>query len=231
MKKIIITALALSCSFSIFSLDNDGIKGSTATLTSNVGDMKVSMTKNAEGNWVLKSHLDGGRIVQRKEEEVFYIEGNRIKPISYSFNQKILFKKLKSFALFDWENKSVSYKEGKKEGIASLEDLTLGPSTAQLQLRFDFKELDLNDLPEEIVYSVYWKGETKNRIYRIMGTENIKISMGNFLSYKVERVFSEKSERSQIFWLAPELDFAVIRILNIDGRKTDIRMESFEILN
>ncbi len=64
-----------------------------------------------------------------------------------------------------------------------------------------------------------------------MGTENIKISMGNFLSYKVERVFSEKSERSQIFWLAPELDFAVIRILNIDGRKTDIRMESFEILN
>jgi hypothetical protein len=231
MKKIIITALALSCSFSIFSLDNDGVKGSTATLTSNVGDMKVFMTKNAEGNWVLKSHLDGGRIVQRKEEEVFYIEGNRIKPISYSFNQKILFKKLKSFALFDWENKSVSYKEGKKEGIASLEDLTLGPSTAQLQLRFDFKELDLNDLPEEIVYSVYWKGETKNRIYRIMGTENIKISMGNFLSYKVERVFSEKSERSQIFWLAPELDFAVIRILNIDGRKTDIRMESFEILN
>ena len=231
MKKIIITALALSCSFSIFSLDNDSVKGSTATLTSNVGDMKVSMTKNAEGNWVLKSHLDGGRIVQRKEEEVFYIEGNRIKPISYSFNQKILFKKLKSYALFDWENKSVSYKEGKKEGIASLEDLTLGPSTAQLQLRFDFKELDLNDLPEEIVYSVYWKGETKNRIYRIMGTENIKISMGNFLSYKVERVFSEKSERSQIFWLAPELDFAVNRILNIDGRKTDIRMESFEILN
>lgn len=231
MKKIMITTIILLCSFSIFSLENNDIKGSVATLTSNVGEMEVSMTKNAEGNWVLKSHLDGGRIVQRKEEEVFYMEGNHVKPISYSFNQRILFKKSKSSALFDWKNKSIRYKEGKEDGIASLEEWTLGPSSAQLQLRLDFKELDLSNLPEEIIYSVYWKGEVKNRIYRIKGTENIQIPLGDFLSYKVERVFSKESKRAQSFWIAPELDFAIIRILNIDGQEADIKMKSFEILD
>lgn len=231
MKKIITTVLVLLGSFSIFSLELESLKGSIAILTSNVGDMEVSMTKNKKGNWVLKSHLDGGRIVQRKEEEIFSMEGNRVKPISYSFNQKILFKRAKSSALFDWKNKNVIYKEGREEGSVALEKWTLGPSTSQLQLRFDFKDLDLKNLPKELIYNVFWKGEVKKRTYRIDGAENIKIPMGEFLSYKVERVFPKGSKRVQNFWLAPELDFAIIRILDINGRETDIKAKSFEILD
>ena len=231
MKKLITMIFMLLISLSIFSLESDNLKGSIATLTSNVGDMEVSMTKNKKGNWVLKSHLDGGRIVQRKEEEIFRMEQNQIKPLAYSFYQKIFFKKAKSSATFDWKNKNVVYKEGKTESSVALEERTLGPSTSQLQLRFDFKELDLENLPEEMVYNVFSRGEVKTRTYRIAGTENIKTQMGEFLSYKVERVFPKESQRVQEFWLAPELDFAIIRILDINGRETSFEVKSFEILD
>jgi hypothetical protein len=231
MKKFVTTIFIMLTSLSISSIELNSLKGSIAILTSNVGDMEVSMTKDKKGNWVLKSHLDGGRIVQRKEEEVFQVEGNQIKPLSYSFYQKIFFKKVKSSVIFDWKNKNAVYKEGKEEGSAALVKRTLGPSTSQLQLRFDFKELDLENLPEEIVYNVYWRREVKKRTYRITGTENIKTQMGEFLSYKVERVFPKGSQREQKFWLAPELDFAIIRILDINGRETSFEVKSFKILD
>ena len=230
MKKII-TLLILLSAIDIVSLELTEFKGSIATLTSDVGEMEVSVTKNEKGYWKLKSYLDGGRIVQRKEEELFIFDNTVIKPISYSFSQRILFKKLKSTAQFDWDNKTVSFKEGKKEGKVSLKNKTLGPSTAQLQLTFDFRNLDLENLPSEIIYNVYWKGEVKERSYTILGTENVKTPMGEFLSYKVGRTFPKGSERSQTFWLAPELDFAVIRILNVDGRKTDIKIKTFKIID
>ena len=230
MKKLVTTVFILLFSLSIFSLESD-IKGSIAILTSNVGDMEVSMTKNKKGDWVLKSHLDGGRIVQRKEEEIFRMEGSQIKPLSYSFYQKIIFKKVNSSAVFDWKNKNIAYKEGKKENSVALLEQTLGPSTSQLQLRFDFKKLNLENLPEEMVYDVFSRGEVKTRAYKIVGTENIKTQMGEFSSYKVERVFPEGSQRSQEFWLAPELDFAIIRILDINGRETSFEVKSFEILD
>ena len=230
MKKII-TLLILLTAIDIVSLELTEFKGSIATLTSDVGEMEVSVTKNEKGYWKLKSYLDGGRIVQRKEEELFIFDNTVIKPISYSFSQRILFKKLKSTAQFDWDNKTVSYKDGKKEGKLSLKNKTLGPSTAQLQLTFDFRNLDLENLPSEIIYNVYWKGEVKERSYAILGTENVKTPMGEFLSYKVGRIFPKGSERSQTFWLAPELDFTVIRILNVDGRKTDIRLKTFKIID
>ena len=231
MKKLVTTLFMLLISLSIFSIESDNLKGSIAILTSNVGEMEVSMTKNKKGDWVLKSHLDGGRIVQRKEEEVFRMEQNQIKPLSYSFYQKIFFKKASSSAVFDWDNKNTTYKEGREESSVALTEQTLGPSTSQLQLRFDFKKLDLENLPEEMVYDVFSRGEVKTRTYKISGTENIKTQMGEFLSYKVERVFPKESQRAQEFWLAPELDFAIIRILDINGRKTSFEVQSFKILD
>ena len=47
-------------------------------LSTGVGEMEVSMLKNEDGNWVLKSVLDGGSIVQREENEIFSFDENGI---------------------------------------------------------------------------------------------------------------------------------------------------------
>jgi|TARA_B110000914_G_scaffold198766_1_gene189378 hypothetical protein len=229
-KTIFIMALLLNGS-TCFSIATDEMKGSIAILSTGVGEMEVSMLKNEDGNWVLKSVLDGGSIVQREENEIFSFDENGIKPLSYSFKQRIIFKKTSAEAKFDWSTNTVTYKKNKKAGSADLIKGTLGPSTSQLQLRYDFRELNMNSLPKELTYTVYWRGDVKERTYKIMGEEDIETPLGNFSTYKVSRNFPQGDERSQTFWLAPELDFAIIRILNIDGRETDIKIKSFEIID
>jgi len=229
MIKVFLT-LALITNIASFRAEDDLIKPSTATLESNVGEMTVEMIQLEDGKWKLKSYLDGGRIVKREEIEYFYLEDNFIRPIEYIFSQRILFKKHNAYATFNWDEYEVSYVEKQEEGSVPLEETVLGPSTAQLQLRLDFRKMDLSNIPKSLKYKVYWKGSVKERIFDIQeNQEMIKTPIGDYLSYKVSRRYESGNNKSQVFWLAPDLDFSVIKILNDDGkREVEIKIKSFK---
>jgi hypothetical protein len=108
--------------------------------------------------------------------------------------------------------------------------MVLGPSSAQLQLRLDFRKLDLSNLPKFLKYKVYWKGAVKERFFDIQEKpEVINTKMGSYLSYKVSRRYDPGESKSQIFWLAPDLDFSVIQIFNDDGKRaTEIKIKSLK---
>ena len=112
-------------------------KPSRATLESIVGEMQVEMIKLDNGSWKLTSLLDGGSIVRREESEVFELIDNQIKPLNYKFNQRILSRRYKASAEFDWNKDEVSFIENKDQGIIALQESVLGPSSASLQLRLD----------------------------------------------------------------------------------------------
>ena len=230
MIKITFT-LALLLNATYFFASSDQIKQSIATLESNVGGMEVEMIQLEDGKWKLRSYLDGGRIVKREEVEYFYLENNFIQPIEYDFSMKvILMRKYNASAFFNWDENKVSYIEKKERGTVALEEKVLGPSSAQLQLRLDFRNLNLENIPKNLKYKVFWKGKIKERIFDIQkNPERIETSMGDFLTYKVSRRYEEGENKSQIFWLAPDLDFSVIKIFNDDGRRPiTIEMKSFK---
>ena len=228
-KYIIIISLIASLSLQIVA---DEIKPSRATLESNVGDMQVEMIKLEDGSWQMNSLLDGGSIVRREESELFEIINNQIKPINYRFNQRILFRRSKASADFDWGNNEVSYTENKEKGKIVLTENILGPSSASLQLRLDFRQLGEANIPNEISYKVYWKGTIKNRIYDVSeAKESVETPFGTFEAYKVSRQFENGSDRSQVFWLAPDLDFAVIKIYDKNDREVEIKIKNFEDLS
>ena len=52
--------------------------------------------------------------------------------------------------------------------------------------------------------------------------------MGVYDAYKVSRKFEEGSDRSQIFWLAPDLDYSVIKIYDKNEREVEIKIKRFE---
>ena len=227
MKKIILISLVLS----IFSYMKaaDEIQPSRATLESNVGEMQVEMIKLDNGHWKLNSLLDGGSIVRREESEIFELVENQIKPINYDFNQRILFRRYKASADFNWDKKEVKFIENKDKGTLTLLENVLGPSSASLQLRLDFRQFDMDKIPDSISYVVYWKGTIKNRTYDVQKEkESIETPFGTYDAFKVSRQFEEGSERSQIFWLAPDLDFSVIKIYDKNDREVEIKIKNFE---
>ena len=227
MKKIILISSVLS----IFSFLKaaDEIQPSRATLESNVGEMQVEMIKLDNGHWKLNSLLDGGSIVKREESEIFELIDNQIKPINYDFNQRILFRRYKASADFNWDKKEVEFIENKDKGVLTLSENVLGPSSASLQLRLDFRQFDMDKIPDAISYVVYWKGTIKNRTYDVQKEkESIETPFGTYDAFKVSRQFEEGSERSQIFWLAPDLDFSVIKIYDKNDREVEIKIKNFE---
>ena len=230
MKTISILLFTITASFSSLDAANE-IKPSRATLESNVGEMQVEMTKLDDGSWKLTSLLDGGSIVRREESEVFELIKNQIKPINYRYNQRILFRRYKASADFNWDDNKVSFIEDKDKGIIELLDNVLGPSSASLQLRLDFREFGEENIPDEISYDVYWKGTIKNRTYNVnKQKESIETPFGIYEAFKVSRKFEEESDRSQIFWLAPELDYSVIKIYDKNDREVEIKIKNFEEL-
>ena len=226
----IIHALALIIAASIQTLiAAEEIKPSRATLESNVGEMQVEMIKLDNGSWKLTSLLDGGSIVRREESEVFELIDNQIKPLNYKFNQRILFRRYKASAEFDWNKDEVSFIENKDQGIIPLQDNVLGPSSASLQLRLDFREFGEENIPDEISYIVYWKGAIKNRVYTVKKVkESIGTAFGTYEAYKVSRKFNDESDRSQVFWLAPDLDYSVIKIYDKNDREVEIKIKDFQ---
>ena len=227
MKKIFLISLVLSIFSSLKAADE--IQPSRATLESNVGEMQVEMIKLDNGHWKLNSLLDGGSIVKREESEIFELVENQIKPIKYDFNQRILFRRYKASADFNWDKNEVKFIENKDKGILTLSENVVGPSSASLQLRLDFRQFDMDKIPDSISYVVYWKGTIKNRTYEVQKEkESIETPFGTYDAFKVSRQFEKGSERSQVFWLAPDLDFSVIKIYDKNDREVEIKIKNFE---
>ena len=231
MKNKVLVILFISFSFNLIGENFAELRPSKATLTMNSGDMEVWLEKKGNNTWEMGSFVDGGRIFEREEISVFELNQNSVIPLDHKVRMKILFKKIKASAHFDWENLKVDFEEGKNKGSLKLVDGTLGPATAQLKMRLDLRLLNINALPEKMKYFVYYRGEIKERIYLLHGFEDVETPFGKFNALKVVREFSPEEDREQIYWFAPDLDFSIVRILNVDGRESDLSLKSLEFFD
>ena len=220
--------LLMFFSFQLLTEKLEVLKPSKATLTMQAGDMEVWLEKKENNIWEMGSIVDGGRVFQRKEVSIFKLKEDSVIPLDHKISMKILFKKIKASAQFNWESLTLDYEEGKNKGSLRLIDGTLGPATAQLKMRLDLRSMDINALPEKMKYVVYYRGEIKERTYSLKGFEDTETPFGTFNTLRVEREFPPEEKREQIYWFAPDLDFSIVRILNTDGRKSDLLLKSLE---
>ena len=231
MKIELLVILFLTFPFTLIAENFLDLKQTKATLSMSGGEMEVLLKKKENNIWEMSSYVDGGRIFERKEVSIFELNQNSLVPLSHKVRMKILFKKIKASANFDWKNLQVDYEEGKDKGSIKLVQGALGPATAQLKMRLDLRSLDLNTLPEKIEYFVYFRGKIKERTYLLKGFEDVETPFGKYNTLKVERKFPPEDNRKQIYWFAPDLDFSIVRILNVDGRKSDLLLKKLEFIN
>ena len=223
MKKILFfISIQLILISSLHSKDFQSIEQTEAVLTVE-GDirasMSVSMKKEDQETWRLKSEIHKFGFTFRKETAKFKLLKNKIIPMNWS-------RKGEADVEFNWKEKTLKFKEKKQEGTLPLTDDVLGPATAQIKLRLDLRKYDISSLPDKLEYRVYYKGKIKKRVFNINGLEDISTPLGDYMTIKVSRERLEDQDREQIFWLAPDLDFAIIQILNDDGkRRVKIKMK------
>ena len=198
----------------------DTIKPETATLQMDSGKMNIKMEKTSENNWKIESFIKvGGGIFSRTEQAVFAVNKRSIKPLIWSRKERILFNKKNYLVTFDWDNSKIIFDEDGDKGTIILLPDYLGPATGPLLLRLKLREAGLNNLPNEIVNNVYFKGEIKRRTFSVHDLEIVTTPLGEFEAIKVARVRSDEDPREQIFWFAPALDFSLIKIINDDGKQ------------
>jgi len=230
MRKIILSSLSV---LSFFLFPNEGfdtIKPSVAILEMNGVKMSVSL-ENIEGNkWRIESVIKAaGGIFSRKEEALFTIDKYAVTPFSWSRKERMLFSKKDYLVTFNWDKSEINFKEDNMTGKLDLLPGYLGPATAPLVIRLKLRELGLKKLPKELINYVYFKGEIKERTYRIGKLENIQTPMGKFKAIRVDRVRSDLDPREQTFWFAPVLDFSLIKVINDDGKeKRELMISSYK---
>ena len=231
MKSKFFLILVVFLSYNLSSKDYSDVKPFKATFGLEEGEMEVWMIKKEGNTWEMKSHVNGGRKFEREVVSVFKLNKDSIVPMEYRAKMRIIFIKIKSKVIFNWLDKKIEFEERDKKGSIDLHEGTLGPETTQVKMRLDLRNSNLESLPLRFEYKVYFNGEVKKRIYEIDGFENIQTPFGEYKTVKVKRKFPDGNKRQQVYWLAPELDFALVRILNKDRRKDDIRLENFEFLH
>ena len=227
-KHTILTLVILSIPLNFEVVQSAEMKGSKAFLKIE-GDQKASMEVSIfrdEGElWKLESSIKKFGITFRKETASFKFSDSKFIPLSWE-------RKGQAKVDFNWSLGELIFKEKKEKGILKIRKETLGPATAQLQIRIDLMNTDISSLPESLEYFVYYKGKIKRRIYNIEGLEIISVPYGEYQTVKISRQRSEDDNRTQIFWFAPKLDYSIVQIHNDDGKqKVLIKLKKLESIN
>lgn len=127
---------------------------------------------------------------------------------------------------FNWADQQAN---GDYEGHTidmAFPDDALDPLSYQLQLRQDIKR-GLTEMHYRVV--------TKNRIdedeFAVVGTEILDTDFGKIETIKATKVRDPDSKRKTLLWFAPEWDYLLVRLLQIetDGSRYEIHLDDAKL--
>lgn len=150
------------------------------------------------------------------EESHFVFSNAAIVPYQYIFRTMDNKKNIEGSITFDWKSsKLIKQIKGQPSQEEPLKGKIYDKITHIFQLRQDLK-LDKKDL----IYTVVEPKKTKVYHYTLAGTETLKTPLGDLATVKVVHVSDNKERRTEL-WLAKDLDYLMVRLVQIrKGKKT-----------
>ncbi|WP_404363456.1 DUF3108 domain-containing protein [Marinobacter sp.] len=179
-----------------------------------------------DGTWILRFDVESF-LADIDESLRFRWEDNQVIPLSYRY-------KLSGFMIgsrertidYDWENQTVSGNfEGESFSMALVPG-ALDPMGYQLQLRQDLKAGKT-----QMEYQVTDDGDFDRDEFAVIGRETLDTELGQVSTVKVEKVRAPRKKRSTVMWFAPELDYLLVRLVQIEsnGSRYEINIEDANI--
>ena len=178
----------------------------------NIGEHKVTLGRQKDDSWLYQGEFKPTGFMSffikttiKAETTLQNIQG-KIKPQTYEYKDND--KKLKRSLSFNWSNKSVSSNVDGTRSSLKITDETIDSLSLHLRLMSDLKAGQ-----KILSYNVVTKGKIKNYRFENLGEENIETEAGKFKTIKLKGK-QKDSERTIMIWLAPELHFLPVKILN-----------------
>ncbi len=148
------------------------------------------------------------------EKSEFRVLKNEMQPITYEFLSKERRKKYIGRLDFNWEDLTVTKTGDKgKTSSGSLPEKSHDMITQLFQVRQGLRQGQ-----RTFDFVVFGPKGTKNYHYEVIGEEAIKTPVGTFKTLVVEHIAIEKEQRTR-FWLAADLDYIMIRLIQIKKGK------------
>lgn len=163
-------------------------------------------------NWSYVFTAKAGAIAFATENSQFSLNGNQIVSNNFSRSSKILVHNNTMSIKFNPSAKTINTKKDSKAYAFAWKAGVLDELNAELQLREDLKAGGLKSS-----YPIADAKGVDARKFIKQGTEKIKTSYGTFDTIKVV-MKHDKPNRDTIFWLAPKLDYAPVKVSHQDGK-------------
>ena len=148
------------------------------------------------------------------EHSIFRVEEQKIQPIEYQYKRSGIGKNRKVILNFDWQSQTVEDKADAWEMDVS--DGVLDKLLYQFKMRQDLQDaVELNQPWPELSYQIADDARLKTYIFKITGEEDIDTPIGKIKTVKTLRI-RKNSDRTTTFWLAPDYEFMLIRLKQVE---------------
>ena len=186
------------------------------------GSARRSLQQRDDSTWVYRTDVDSF-IADIDESLVFRWEDGQVVPLRYRYSLSgFLIKDRKQAIDFDWENgRATGHYRGDKFSLP-LEKGAMDPMGYQLQLRQDIK-----DGKTEMTYRVIDKGDYDTDRFAVIAEETINASGDSIQTIKAEKVRASGSKRKTLMWFAPDQNFLLVRLLQVepDGSEYELSID------
>ena len=150
------------------------------------------------------------------EQSIFTLDEQQIVPLEYQYKRTGIGKNRKVVLTFDWEAGKVTSEL--KPWEIKLTDETLDKLLFQFRMREDLQDAMQNGQPwPDMNYQVADRGRIRNYNFKVTGEEFIDTPVGKIRTVKAIRL-RKGGERSTTFWLAPNYEFMLVRLLQIEKK-------------
>jgi len=170
----------------------------------------------------------GATVVSLEESSQFYWEEPYVIPRRYDYTRGGIGGSEHSI-VFDWQQGMARFEEGDSEPVEIAVDRPLlDQFSIQAQLRLDIRSADTSGAPgRDFRYRVLDEDDFECHHYRIAGAESIETEAGAFDTIRVERV-REDASRYTAVWLAPKLEYLMVRFEDSDSADLELESVTFE---
>lgn len=218
-KFLVLLSLALSWSLTASAAEKIMLKPFSASYEINwksgislSGNTVRKLSTNENGDWSFESKASA-MFASVFESTQFKWQNNQIIPLKYHFKQSVLGKKRIADVSFDWEQLKVTNTVEDKPWKMPISEGVQDKLSYQLLL-----QQDLARGLEEFNYSVADGGKLKQYKFVVDGKEIVDAPIGSYEAIRIKRLRDAKKNRETFIWFAPELDYQIIKLHQIEKK-------------